>query len=171
MSAYFSLHTDKKLPLFDVASVGTGDPKVTLRSGKLMARALAASFCGTQREAVARSFSRAVVETYWDQIQAQANYAFPLPEPFVLEKPVNLPITACALARPMGEAASTLEPLAAAYLVSVTYTAMLPDDTRSRLGAYYTPPPIAERLVSMATRAGVDWQKCRVLDPACGGGG
>jgi adenine-specific DNA-methyltransferase len=70
----------------------------------------------------------------------------------------------------MGEAASTLEPLAAAYLISVTYTAMLPEDTRSKLGAYYTPPPLAERLVSMATSAGVDWQRCRVLDPACGGG-
>jgi adenine-specific DNA-methyltransferase len=47
---------------------------------------------------------------------------------------------------------------------------MLPDEMRSRLGAYYTPPPLAERLVSMATHAGVNWSTCRVLDPACGGG-
>src|SRR5207302_6624303 len=95
---------------------------------------------------------------------------FPIRELFVSQKTIELPDTAWALAKTMGEAASTLEPLAAAYLISVTYTAMLPDDTRSKLGAYYTPPPLAERLVAMATSAGVNWQTCRVLDPACGGG-
>ena len=47
--------------------------------------------------------------------------------------------TARILVRTMGEAASKLDPLAASYLISVTYTAMLPDEMRSRLGAYYTP--------------------------------
>ena len=41
---------------------------------------------------------------------------------------------------------------------------------RTRLGAYYTPPALCERLLDMATDAGVDWRSARVLDPACGGG-
>jgi adenine-specific DNA-methyltransferase len=47
---------------------------------------------------------------------------------------------------------------------------MLPNDIRSRLGVYYTPPGLTRRLLEMATLAGVDWSSCRVLDPACGGG-
>lgn len=170
MGAYFTLHTAKKSPLLHAAMSRTPDPKVTLRSGKVMARAFAESFEGDHRESIARAFTTAIIETYWSKVQENAVRAFPLPELFVLQKTADLPVTAYTLASAMGEAASALEPLAAAYLISVTYTAMLPDDTRSRLGAYYTPPPLAERLVTMATRAGVNWETCRVLDPACGGG-
>jgi adenine-specific DNA-methyltransferase len=169
MGAYFSLRTEKELPLFRAAA-RTLDHKETMRSGKLMARALVCSYEGPQREAMARSFTRVVSETYWNKIQEQISPQFSLPEMFVIQRNIKLSDTASALASTMGEAASALEPLAAAYLISATYTAMLPDDTRSQLGAYYTPPPLAERLVAMATSAGVNWQTCRVLDPACGGG-
>lgn len=165
MGAYFTLRTAKKLPLFDAATSVTTDAKVTLRSGKVIAKAFAASFEGEQRESVARTFTTAVLETYWSKIQENAVDVFPLPALFAIQKNTDLPVTALTLASTMGEAASVLEPLAAAYLISATYTAMLPDDTRSRLGAYYTPPPLAERLVLMATRAGVNWETCRVLDP------
>lgn len=170
MGAYFSVRSVKKfapLPLIDVAS--PPGPRATLRSGKLMAKALAASFEGPAREAIARGFTTAVLRQYWRGIQG-AEFPIPLTKPFVSMDNAELPAPAFQLAREMGDAAATLEPLAAAYLVSVTYTAMLPDDIRSRLGAYYTPPPLAERLVSMATNAGVDWRTCRVFDPACGGG-
>jgi adenine-specific DNA-methyltransferase len=170
MGAYFTLRTAKRLPLFDAAASITGDAKIMLRSGKVMAKAYAASFRGDERESVARTFTTAILETYWCKIQSDAGRRFPLPGLFLIQKTTNLPVTASTLASAMGEAASALEPLAAAYLISATYTAMLPDDTRSRLGAYYTPPPLAERLVTMATRAGVNWETCRVLDPACGGG-
>ena len=40
----------------------------------------------------------------------------------------------------------------------------------ARLGAYFTPPALCERLLDMATEAGVDWRTARVLDPAYGGG-
>jgi adenine-specific DNA-methyltransferase len=158
MGAYFTLRAAKKLPLLHAATSRATDPKVTLRSGKLMARAFAASLEGDHRESIARTFTTAIIERYWSKIQENGVRAFPLPELFVLQKIADLPVTACTLASTMGEAASALEPLAAAYLISVTYTAMLPDDTRSRLGAYYTPPPLAERLISMATRAGVNWE-------------
>jgi adenine-specific DNA-methyltransferase len=70
----------------------------------------------------------------------------------------------------IGTAASRLGPVDAGYLISAIYTAMLPEELRSRYGIYYTPPALTERLMTMATEAGVDWSRCRVLDPACGGG-
>ncbi|HXW15540.1 MAG TPA: N-6 DNA methylase, partial [Terriglobia bacterium] len=148
----------------------TDPPKDSLRAGKFRAKAFAASFAGAQREAAARTFTRVIVESYWKKIQEQVVHPLTLREIFLPQKAVCLPDPLSALATTMGEAAARLEPLAAAYLISATYTAMLPDETRSRLGAYYTPPPLAERLVSMSTSAGVDWRTCRVLDPACGGG-
>lgn len=170
MGAYFTLRTAKKPSLFSPAMARQTDPKITLRSGKLMAKAFAASYEDQEREAIARAFTTAVLSGYWRKIQDGAPHHFPLPQPFARQASAELPDTAQALAQTMGEAASLLEPLAAAYLISVTYTAMLPDELRSKLGAYYTPPPIAERLVTMATRAGVNWETCRTLDPACGGG-
>jgi len=170
MGAYFSLRTSKSLPLFDLAAVGVADPKATLRSGKLLASELASLCHGEQRALMACSFTRAVVDTYWSRIQVEHENPLPLPHIFAVQKSIELSDAASVLATTMGHAASALDPHAAAYLVSATYTAMLPDSARARLGAYYTPPPLADRLVSMATKAGVKWQTCRVLDPACGGG-
>jgi adenine-specific DNA-methyltransferase len=70
----------------------------------------------------------------------------------------------------IGKSAASLDPITASYWLSVTYTAMLPDPLRSRLGVYYTPPALSARLLDLATEAGTDWRTCRVLDPACGGG-
>ncbi|MEK6398753.1 MAG: N-6 DNA methylase, partial [Terriglobus sp.] len=170
MGAYFTLRTERKPSLFSPATARQTDPVITLRSGKLMAKAFAASYDGEEREAIARTFTTAVLSGYWRKLQEGAPHRFSLPEPFARQQSAELPDTAQTLAETMGEAAGLLEPLAAAYLISVTYTAMLPDALRSKLGAYYTPPPIAERLVQMATKAGVDWHTCRSLDPACGGG-
>ena len=55
-------------------------------------------------------------------------------------------------------------------MIGVLYTGMMPGGLRAQLGAYYTPPALCERLLDMATEAGVDWCSARVLDPACGGG-
>lgn len=82
----------------------------------------------------------------------------------------GLDFSALNVARALGENAAALEPISAAYWLSVTYTAMLPDIVRSRLGVYYTPPALSARLLDMATGAGTNWKTCRVLDPACGGG-
>ena len=70
----------------------------------------------------------------------------------------------------IGIAAAGLDVLDAGYAIGVLYTALMPDRFRARLGAYYTPPALCERLLDMATEAGVDWGSARVLDPACGGG-
>ena len=77
---------------------------------------------------------------------------------------------ASGLAQRIGAAAAQLDPLEAGYLVGVLYTTLMPRNARAKLGAYYTPPALCERLLDMATDAGVDWASARVLDPACGGG-
>ncbi|MBI2355398.1 MAG: Eco57I restriction-modification methylase domain-containing protein [Deltaproteobacteria bacterium] len=75
-----------------------------------------------------------------------------------------------SLADGAGFSAAAFPPLHAGYLLSSLYTVMLPDTMRSTLGAYYTPPALVERLLDMVTEAGFDWEKGRILDPACGGG-
>ena len=46
----------------------------------------------------------------------------------------------------------------------------LPETYRATHGIFYTPPELVDRLVMMAEQAGVAWDTCRALDPACGGG-
>jgi adenine-specific DNA-methyltransferase len=74
------------------------------------------------------------------------------------------------LAHAIGCAAGDLDDDAAVHEIGLVYTGMLPVTFRGRLGAYYTPPPLAARLIDQATEAGADWAGARVLDPACGGG-
>jgi adenine-specific DNA-methyltransferase len=73
-------------------------------------------------------------------------------------------------ARQIGLACRELGIEAAAYHIGTTYTVMLPSDFRSANGVFYTPPGLTARLLSLCERAGVDWVRARVLDPACGGG-
>jgi len=70
----------------------------------------------------------------------------------------------------LGRAVTRMDPVEAGYRIGCTYTAAIPRDLRARWGAYYTPPALTKRLLDMATEAGVRWNSCRVLDPACGGG-
>lgn len=64
----------------------------------------------------------------------------------------------------------TLPLLAAAHEIGGLFTSLLPADYRSRLGIYFTPPALADRLLDLGEASGVDFQTARVLDPACGGG-
>lgn len=59
--------------------------------------------------------------------------------------------------------------LALGQRLGALYTRLLPDTRRTELGAYYTPEPLAGRLLDLATREGLDWSTARVLDPSCGG--
>mgnify|MGYP002338708423 CR=1 FL=1 len=60
--------------------------------------------------------------------------------------------------------------LHSAYTLTGKYASLLPPDTRSKYGIFYTPPSLTERLLSSAGKQGVNWRHCTVLDPACGGG-
>jgi adenine-specific DNA-methyltransferase len=146
------------------------EPAAILESGKAIARTLAEGLDGENRLLLARSFCAAVIETYWFESQRQYRQAWSLPNHFLPGPKGDLSELPAQLANKMGIAAARLDSITASYLIGVTYTAMLPNDIRSRLGVYYTPPGLTRRLLEMATLAGVDWSSCRVLDPACGGG-
>jgi len=135
-----------------------------------MARALAASAPEDERLAAARAFVHATIDAYWSRTQSAYVKPWTLA---VLPSGVGCtPISesVLALASSMGAAAADLDMMEASYLIGVLYTAMMPGKVRADFGAYYTPPALCERLLDMATEAGVDWRSARVLDPACGGG-
>ncbi|MGQ0561386.1 MAG: HsdM family class I SAM-dependent methyltransferase [Gemmatimonadota bacterium] len=58
----------------------------------------------------------------------------------------------------------------ATYLISSTYTGVLPSEYRARFGIFFTPPALVNRLLDLVEGTGIEWSKARVLDPACGGG-
>lgn len=134
------------------------------------ARTVAASIRTEDRLSFARSFVFDVMSAHWRKLQSGKRHSrslFRLP-PSVEIAP--LPEATRELARTIGSGASALDTMQANYLIAGLYTVAMPDNLRTKLGAYYTPPELCERLLDMATEAGVDWYSARVLDPACGGG-
>jgi adenine-specific DNA-methyltransferase len=77
---------------------------------------------------------------------------------------------AAGLAASFGRTAARLSILEGLHFVTSLYPALLSTELRSRLGAFYTPPVLAIRLLDQATQEGIDWRTARVLDPAAGGG-
>ena len=140
-----------------------------MKDGAATARTLASSVGAEERLRLARAVVFCVVSRYWKAAAADESRYWPLREPS------NLGLGACPpeaeeLSEQVGKAAAALDPVEAGYRIGVVYTAMMPQQVRSELGAYYTPPALCERLLDMATEAGTDWATARVLDPACGGG-
>ena len=119
---------------------------------------------------LARGVVHGCFHAFWSEVGSTPHCHWPLrPLPDGVEiAPIRK--EASALAQRIGAAVAHLDPLEASYLVGVLYTTMMPRKARAKLGAYYTPPALCERLLNMATDAGVDWASARVLDPACGGG-
>ena len=57
----------------------------------------------------------------------------------------------------------------AAYWLSTAYTALSPAEERKRLAMYFTPPPIANRLLNDLADEGAQFDWHSFMDPACGG--
>jgi len=144
------------------------DPLKALREGKAKAKALAAQASLRRRLVLARIFSHRILTTYWQQITPEGISS--LRQPLGELGKLTLDDDAVAAADTMGLAASRLDAVSAGFFISTTYAAMMPNDLRARLGAYYTPPSLAARLLDQCAAAGVDWATASVLDPACGGG-
>jgi adenine-specific DNA-methyltransferase len=147
----------------------SSDPVGTLNAARVMARALAEVAPENSRLSLARSFAYRLVAAWWSSL-TKDDREFPLRsflEPISLE---SLPEPAASMADSIGTAAASCDPESAAYAIGLTYTGMLPPAFRAAHGIYYTPPQLTSRLIEQATVAGVDWTRCRVLDPACGGG-
>ena len=132
------------------------------------AQALAEAVPPKVRLAFARTFCTAALARYWEKLRPRCRQALrPAPK---LQPALPLRGEALATANTLADAAVAMGVDEASYLVGRTYAAMLPDEYRSKHGVFYTPPALVNRLLDSATAAGVDWGRCRVLDPACGGG-
>jgi adenine-specific DNA-methyltransferase len=142
-------------------------PAQTLSDGRLTARAIAEAVTNDdERLALARAFCEQAVAAYWSTIPGAPG----LRQSFRGYLVARLTFQAQSLAADLGKAARGLTTETAFYELGRLYNTMLPPTFRARLGVYYTPPELVERLLDQATAAGVDWLTCRVLDPACGGG-
>jgi adenine-specific DNA-methyltransferase len=146
------------------------DPTAILTTGKATARAFVSALNDEDRLAQARLFCAHLIQTYWLAVQRPYRDAWAVDSTLWAPPEKSVEGEMRGLAEEMGEAAAKLDPIVASYLIGSTYTAMIPDQTRSRLGVYYTPPGLARRLLDMATLAGVDWRSAKIIDPACGGG-
>ena len=134
------------------------------------AHMVAASTPTEDRLAFARGFVFDAISAYWRELQPLKGCGTSLLElPPSVER-TSVPEPSREAARAIGAIAAGLNAMGASYLLGVLYTVTMPDEFRTQLGAYYTPPALCERLLDMATEAGIDWRSVRVLDPACGGG-
>ncbi len=59
--------------------------------------------------------------------------------------------------------------LEAAYWLSTAYAELCSEEYRTRMAMYFTPPPIANRLLKDLEANGADFASNSFLDPACGG--
>ena len=144
--------------------------RTIVEDGASHVRKLASSVGREERLDFARAVVLAVVSAYWKALRAVSGRGWSLRE---LPSDIGLasvPEEAEEQAERIGIAAAGLDVLDAGYTIGVLYTGLMPDRFRAQIGAYYTPLALCERLLDMATEAGVDWCSARVLDPACGGG-
>jgi adenine-specific DNA-methyltransferase len=141
-----------------------------LREMRTLSRALARRAPESQQLALARAFGSRVVQAWWREIMGHSPTAPALREPGEAFETSPLLPSMRRLADDIGAAAAEFDDEIGAYEIGLAYTGMLPDTFRGKHGAYYTPPSLAARLISLAGEAGADWATARVLDPACGGG-
>lgn len=150
--------------------VATESPAQIMASAKVMARALASTFSVDHQLALARAFGARLIEAWWHGLTSADIIPQELRPPLQPFHTELLPEAAIALAETIGRTAVSFDAETAAYQIGMTYTSMLPAEHRGEFGIFYTPPALTARLIDQVTAANVDWAKCRVLDPACGGG-
>ena len=118
------------------------------------------------RDSIAQAIASLLVRMHWKQ-QTGSRLRMPWPWPIEIGK-ASPEVQACI--RRAANALRGRSVLESAYRISLLYTDLLSKETRSSRGIYYTPPMLAERLLDIASGAGVDWSTVTALDPACGGG-
>ncbi|TPM94691.1 N-6 DNA methylase [Mesorhizobium sp. B2-1-3A] len=152
-----------------LSAAAVADVPLSLDVCRAMARGWSEQLDGRKRLPAIWAFVAATVQAY---IEASGRQPSTIPTAANLSVAVTYKLDAAAagLAHTLGRAAADLPIESAAFQLSACYTAMLPQDLRSAWGAFYTPPALTQRLMDLATEAGVYWQTARVLDPACGGG-
>ncbi len=136
-----------------------------LARARQLARAWAGSLPSPRRRDLAAVFTHAALQAYAAVAQPSALFSAPGFQPYgKLDAPMR------RMAEAIGEDAAALPQEEALYTLTGLYTALLDPRERSEMGAFYTPPALAGRLLDLAAEQGVDWRTARVLDPASGGG-
>ena len=146
--------------------------KATIDDEIAKARSLAVPLSSGDRVDFARTMTFNAAVTYWSELEASSNGLHghshrPLARDVRL---LDIPPEGIDVAHSVGRKAAELDLPDASYIIGALYTGTMPKKRRAELGAYYTPPALSDRLLDMATEAGVDWGTAQVLDPACGGG-
>lgn len=141
-----------------------------IASLKIMARALADTFPADRQLSLARAFGTRLIEAWWQGLTRDDIYPQELRPQLQPYQTDSLPEAAITLADTIGCITTNFDAETAAYHIGMTYTSMLPAEHRGEYGIFYTPPSLTARLIDQVTAANIDWAKCRVLDPACGGG-
>jgi adenine-specific DNA-methyltransferase len=119
---------------------------------------------------VACATTHRAIAAYWAHLQRDYEEPWPLPLLEWDEPLLALGRQVRKLAEEIGAILAQYEPISAGYRIGEIYTALLPADFRAKHGVFYTPPALTQRLLHLASKAGVDWAQARVLDPGCGGG-
>ena len=145
------------------------DPLTRYHACKAMARGYAdARKSEKTRLAHARAFCEIAINAFWLAQCERHRATFKI-------KPLSMPLPSVAvdvrrIAEDTGRLVADFPAEDAGYLIGSIYTVMLPSSLRSKMGAYYTPPPLVARLLDQVEAAGFDLARGTAIDPACGGG-
>jgi adenine-specific DNA-methyltransferase len=139
--------------------------RLELSRARFVARAWSETIPELRRTCQAALFARAALEEFASAVAP----AVRLSPPFAPLKNA-LDNTAQQLAHSMGRLAAVLPVIEGCHALTSLYTTLLPAKDRSKLGAFYTPPALTQRLLDLAVEGGIDWKTARILDPASGGG-
>lgn len=130
-----------------------------------LARAWAATLPEPRRRDLAALFTQRAIESYRDHACPAAELSQPFSKPYG-----KLDLAVQQLADALGEEAAPLPQAEALFQLTGLYTTLLASRERSAMGAFYTPPALANRLLDLAGEHGIDWRTAAILDPASGGG-
>lgn len=148
-----------------LATIGHEADRYELSRARQLARSWAETLPEPRRRDMAALFTQTAFEAYRLQACPDALFSSPFCIPHG-----KLDRSVAELAKALGNEATSLPIAEAAHYLTGLYTALLASRERSAMGAFYTPPVLAERLLDLAEEQGIDWTKATVLDPASGGG-
>lgn len=145
-------------------TVAASEITVQLETSRAKCREWAQRFDDARRTSTAASFTSAALLALAHELQANRELSEPQIDHALLDR------DAIALAESIGREAARLPLTQALYFITSLYPALIPQHTRGRLGAFYTPPALTRRLVELLSEHGVDWATAKVFDPAAGAG-
>jgi len=162
------LPSPKVVSLLAEDGTGVASPEIRraeLSRNRILSRAWAETLEETRRTSYAALFTRRALEA-----MAQKTGCSLTLDPTFIERRERLDEAADRLAVTIGYKAAELPLVEGLHFITGLYPALLTQRHRGALGAFYTPPALAARLLDLAAEEGTDWRTARVLDPAAGGG-